>query len=293
MAFYLTTAEHPELVTLPVNISYHEKIMTLDRTTHYSPFNEHNHDAVEILYITGGELLVELEHRPYHLKTGDIILFNSYDIHAAWIPPNGMTNSYLCVTTSINRILRIFNKSVLSEAAQDLKELRSGFDHFYPAGTDIAQRLGAHIDGINRSFYKKTIESECAVMQHLLGLFTDLFDGHYHMTDASERHNLEFLRSVSEYVNTHFRQSVTTATIAAALFMTPSNFCHQFKQNFGCRFLRYLCEFRIQQSLRYAGQNLTISQIASEVGFSDYCYFSRSFKKYIGQSPAKYFGKWH
>ena len=112
------------------------------------------------------------------------------------------------------------------------------------------------------------------------------------MTDASARHNVEFLRSVSEYVRDHFQQNITTADIAAALFMTPSNFCHQFNQNFGCSFLKYLREYRVQVAKSYLGSDMSISQIASEVGFSDYCYFSRSFKKYVGQSPAIYFGIW-
>ncbi len=293
MAYYMTGSEHPELVTLPINISFHDTIMPPDGTTHLVAFNEHNHASMEMLYITSGELFVALEHRPYHLKTGDVILFNPYDIHKAWFSGNGMTNSYLCITTPIDKILRVFNKSVLSDTAQDLNQLRSGFDHFYPAGTDIAKHLGTHILGINDAFYKKTINSECAVMQHMFALLTRLFDGHYHVTDANERHNLEFIQSVSKYIGEYYRKSITTADIAAELFMTPSSFCHQFKQNFGCRFLQYLCEFRIQRSLSYADQNLNIAQIASEVGFSDYCYFSRSFKKHIGMSPAKYFGKWH
>lgn len=293
MAYYMIGSEHPELVTLPLNISCHEAIMPPDETAHFSAFNEHNHASVEILYITSGELFVELEHRPYHLKTGDVILFNPYDIHKAWFSGNGMTNSYLCITTPIDRLLRSFNKSVLGATAQDLNQLRSGFDHFYPAGTAVAQQLGAHMIGINDAFYKKTIDSECAVMQHMFALLTSLFDGHYHMTDANERHNLEFIQSVSKYVSEYYRQNLTTADVAAALFMTTSNFCHQFRQNFGCRFLQYLCEFRIQRSLSYADQHMNIAQIASEVGFSDYCYFSRSFRKHIGISPAKYFGKWH
>ena len=44
----------------------------------------------------------------------------------------------------------------------------------------------------------------------------------------------------------------------------------------------------------YLKQNFAndISTADAAVGFLDYCYFSRAFKKHIGQSPAVYFGKW-
>lgn len=291
MAHYLTYCDQPELVTLPVNIVYKERIFSPENKAENTAFSEHNHSALEILYITGGELYLELEKRPYRLKKGDVVLFNSYDIHKGWFEGAG-THSYLCLTSNIERILKFFEKSVLKDAARDLMELRSGFDHYYPAGTDIAQRLGGCIGGIYEAFYKKTFNSECAVLQNLFGMLSALFDGYYHMTDANARHNVDFLRSVSEYVSEHFRQNITTADIAAALFMTPSNFCHQFNQNFGCSFLKYLREYRVQVAKSYLGSGMSISQIASEVGFSDYCYFSRSFKKYVGQSPAVFFGIW-
>ncbi|MBR4866617.1 MAG: helix-turn-helix domain-containing protein, partial [Clostridia bacterium] len=54
-----------------------------------------------------------------------------------------------------------------------------------------------------------------------------------------------------------------------------------------------LCRYRVQRAATdYAFSSLSIAEIAEAVGFSDYCYFSKSFKKYIGKSPAEYLGKW-
>jgi AraC-like DNA-binding protein len=49
------------------------------------------------------------------------------------------------------------------------------------------------------------------------------------------------------------------------------------------------CKYNIKN---YASSELSVKDIATAVGFNDYCYFSRSFKKYVGQSPAFYFKKW-
>ena len=68
MAFYLTYVDQPELVTLPVNIVYKELNISQASNAENTAFSEHNHSALEILYITGGELYLELEKRPYRLK---------------------------------------------------------------------------------------------------------------------------------------------------------------------------------------------------------------------------------
>ena len=104
MAHYLTYCDQPELVTLPVNIVYKERIFSPENKAENTAFSEHNHSALEILYITGGELYLELEKRPYRLKKGDVVLFNSYDIHKGWFEGAG-THSYLCLTSNIERIL--------------------------------------------------------------------------------------------------------------------------------------------------------------------------------------------
>ena len=38
-------------------------------------------------------------------------------------------------------------------------------------------------------------------------------------------------------------------------------------------------------------EEISISQIAEQVGFSDYCHFSKTFKKIIGVTPSMYFQK--
>lgn len=48
--------------------------------------------------------------------------------------------------------------------------------------------------------------------------------------------------------------------------------------------------YRIIKSTElYKNSGLSIAEIATRVGFSDYSYFSRSFKKHMGISPSKYF----
>ena len=74
--------------------------------------------------------------------------------------------------------------------------------------------------------------------------------------------------------------------------MSVPSFCYIFKKNFGMSFLNYLCKYRITRAVElYYEKNIALSDLAEAVGFNDYCYFSRSFRKCMGKSPTAYFEK--
>ena len=57
-------------------------------------------------------------------------------------------------------------------------------------------------------------------------------------------------------------------------------------------FSSYICEYRIKRAVeKFKGTGTPLSMIAGDVGFTDYCYFSRCFSRIMGVSPSKFFGE--
>lgn len=101
------------------------------------------------------------------------------------------------------------------------------------------------------------------------------------------------MTEVSKYLDTHYTENISTCDIAGNFYMTIPSFCYIFKKNFGMTFLSYLSKYRILRATELYKENQTsLSDLATMVGFDDYCYFSRSFRKHMGESPSIYFGKW-
>ena len=147
---------------------------------------------------------------------------------------------------------------------------------------------------IHRLYHDKSPQNDALVLGCIYSLLGELIGSHCHDTEKSEafRRDADFLRRVCGFVNRNYMNEITTRDAAAEVYMEISRFCRVFRAHFGTSFSSHLCRYRVE---RAAGQRPdpkeSMADIARSVGFRNYRYFSRSFRKYIGVSPAVYFNK--
>ena len=87
--------------------------------------------------------------------------------------------------------------------------------------------------------------------------------------------------------NVHRERSV--AFYAAALNLSPRHFTRQIRRTAGCSAKQIIQEklVEVAKTHLYSGQ-LTVSEVAFRLGFSNIPQFSRTFKRYAGVSPSRY-----
>ena len=284
---YYDKCGHPEMVTLPVNIFEYRFSYDVNKDCCFHP---HNHIQVEILYIVDGETEVSIDDKPYALEKGDLVLFNPFEIHAGHMSQPHSKCVLLCLALSAS-YFDFFKKSVLSRTAEQINTLAYRFDNFYPHDTEDAPELGACMIGMHECFDKKAPGFECGMLAHFHRLMQILFDKHYQKIVGCGNRNIDFIRDVQKIINEKYNEPLTTSDVSGALYMMSSRFCQLFRENFACSFLTYLSGYRIRKAKEYVNSTMTIAEIASAVGFSDYCHFSRSFHKQVGVSPSVFFGR--
>ena len=96
-------------------------------------------------------------------------------------------------------------------------------------------------------------------------------------------------KTVLDHIEKNYSKKISLAEMAALVHLQPTYFSTAFKKVFGLAPV----EFVISKKLEKAQDmlfftDMTVREIAYEVGFTDEFYFSRIFKKYLGISPAKY-----
>ncbi len=111
------------------------------------------------------------------------------------------------------------------------------------------------------------------------------------LCESESCRDIEFISRVNEYIDRNYGDSnITTASVSAALGYSKGYFCALFRKNFEMTFSNYLTDYRLGAAMTdYRNSPLRLSEIAEQVGFGDYCYFSRCFHRKTGVSPTEYF----
>lgn len=87
----------------------------------------------------------------------------------------------------------------------------------------------------------------------------------------------------------HFAERITLTDLSEKYELSCTYLNAKFKAETGYTFLDFLNRYRISQAVKLLKkQEYRIYEIAEMVGFSDYKYFIKVFKKYAGCSPNKF-----
>ena len=86
-----------------------------------------------------------------------------------------------------------------------------------------------------------------------------------------------------------YMEDITLKGLAEKYNISASRLSVKAKEKFGMSFSKYLTHKRIEKAKDMLRESkYSIEQIAGMVGYSDYFYFTKVFKKIVGESPSQY-----
>ena len=95
--------------------------------------------------------------------------------------------------------------------------------------------------------------------------------------------------AVRHYIRQHYREDLTRNELADVVHITPNYLSKRFHTETGMSLREYINQLRIEDAKRLLlSTNITISEIANEVGFDNISYFSTVFRKLCGVSPIEW-----
>ena len=95
---------------------------------------------------------------------------------------------------------------------------------------------------------------------------------------------------LEEYIDTHYMEKLSLARMAAELNMGTTKLCALAKRLTGEGSITAMTARRriAEAKTLLLDRDLSVAQIAERVGFSDYNYFTKTFKKLVGVTPSQY-----
>ena len=165
------------------------------------------------------------------------------------------------------------------------------------SGQDLAKELTRYASGLQIDPEKYCFEDiphksldEIKAASKIMEALT--FYALYHKTISL--HSQVFAGRIREYLLAHIDEPLSPESIAEAMNFSRSKLYMECERNLGTGIMQYLSGLRMEEARRLLTQtDLPISTIAEAVGFTNYNYFCRIFKKENGLPAKSYRLRFH
>lgn len=247
-----------------------------------SDFERHCHTGYEILLVCNGSGSFIVEGVKYPLTTASLMVFRPNEYH------------YVCpdAGSRYERIVVNFQPSVLTESVSAKHFFshndRSAGNGLYFAGdrlhSSVIGSLEIAIREIRESQEKSKSEEvlstilSCTVSEVLLILSQSV-------SADSRQKDTSTEAKIINYLNEHLSESFTLKSLAKRFLISDSYLCRIFHEATGLTVHEYVNAKRIALAKQLLRQGVPATEVAYQIGFSDYSTFFRTYKKITGQSP--------
>ncbi|PWW07295.1 two-component system response regulator YesN [Paenibacillus cellulosilyticus] len=110
-------------------------------------------------------------------------------------------------------------------------------------------------------------------------------------TNGLSKEKLTYADMAVDIIHQYYAEDITLQSVASQINVNPSYLSRVFKQEKNENFVSYLTRIRIERAKSYLeNRTLRVYEVADKVGYHNYTYFSKIFKKIVGVSPEEYRG---
>lgn len=107
--------------------------------------------------------------------------------------------------------------------------------------------------------------------------------------EAEDDNGKKIAYALKRVIDHNYSSEISLESLAEMFNYTPDYLGKVFKKEMGCNLTKYVNDVRIEEAKRQLLQSgKKIMRIAEDVGFRDYIYFTKQFKKYTGYTPGSF-----
>ena len=97
------------------------------------------------------------------------------------------------------------------------------------------------------------------------------------------------VQRAKNFIHEHYMEEISRTEVAAIVYLTPEYMAKMFKKETGVSLKQYISDYRVQKAKELlSSPTARISDVAANVGFDNFSYFSTVFKKTTGYTPGEF-----
>lgn len=235
----------------------------------------HRDDYYIFVLLTEGSAAVEIDFERYELRQGEVLIVSPWQVHSK---PAGEDWNHA------DGWMLAFSPEILSDSeARTIEEYSISPQPFNP-GSSIAKDICTLCSMLerNRDNFSISKALALAVKNFVLTTLVTSDNG------ISGRYRTLTLK-LKKLLDSHFTEKKSPAAYASMLNISEAYLNEAVKKVTGLNVGAYIRNRAIVEAKRkLAHTSLSAKEIAYALGYEDYAYFSRLFRKSVGESPSDY-----
>ncbi|KAB8127933.1 AraC family transcriptional regulator [Gracilibacillus oryzae] len=254
----------------------------------------HSHAGYEIVWIKSGEAKYIFQEKVYHLKKDHVLFFKSTEFHKVSLQDN----------TDYDRVVIMFTEAFFSVEQPIFKKFEQMLDDlptphallhlFLWRKTPFEHIIGQLLQEVKDTQAWEHKEAlELYLTELLLYLNREMHSsfkqeiGYNH--PAAESSELLLQERILKEINNIWDTNWQLEDLADRLHFNKYYLCHFFKKEFDMTIHQYILQRRIYEAKKMLiDTDISINDLAVQVGFSTASNFIRCFKKYVHMTPKQF-----
>lgn len=181
-----------------------------------------------------------------------------------------------------------FDVDILYMFYVQAKNKISVFDKAHP----IHDTLAFYAEGAYDEFLSKDVCYKLPIKANIYLMMTALLRYYCGSKDELDRmiyHNVMRLRPALEYIEEHYKEKMHIETLCEKINVSPDYFTKIFRESMGKTPIDYINAIRTNRAMKLLSDTeMSMSEIAEDIGFCNSNYFHKIFKQYMTTSPFAY-----
>lgn len=245
----------------------------------------HWHDELEIIYVCRGRLCVNVGGMVYNMTGGQVVIVNPRQLHL--MGSDDMSVYYHTFLFPVE-LISFQSPDELEHAVflplrtgQQMLPAKVPETVLTPENLALLDRV-VEINDQKSSMYQ--LETRLLLLRFLMEVLRICPLEHTDMDEAGKQQ-----REILEYIRIHYKNRISLSDLAEQFHLSPKYFSRYFKEHFHLTFSEYISHLRMDQARELLeSTDLSITEIASQCGFSGISFFIRRFTESNGCSPLKW-----
>ncbi|MDR2094683.1 MAG: AraC family transcriptional regulator [Treponema sp.] len=246
-----------------------------------SGVSRHYHADYQIQLVYSGEAEVHVNDKPYRMEKGVIMLI-----------PKGSSHDFQVTAREGMKTVEL--KFVTSDPAMEALISQMNI-LMHDDGTIFNIMSRIVLEGQRQSLYYKEM-SNALLMECILTIYrmirhtsVSVFESSSPDQGETKSNHVDLLDRVDNYIGKNFYKKLSLSDIAAACGYNQDYIYRCIKKKTGFSVIRYINRKKFDRARELIMHTeLSLSEIAWNLGFETLQYFSRFFKEYAGISPSEY-----